>query len=71
MHVYVVQSGVLAYMYGVPSQGVVVDKEFEVALEEVRETRPTFRAVYDLVLPVHQEKWNEMMRRVRNAELQC
>ena len=41
-----------------------MDKEFEVALEEVRETRPAFRAVYDLVLPVHQEKWAQMRKRV-------
>ena len=47
----------------------MVDKEFEVALEEVRETRPAFRAVYDLVLPVHQEKWAQMHRVQSNLKV--
>ena len=36
---------------------MVVDREFEFVLSEIREERVNFRAVYDLVLPVHKEKW--------------
>ena len=43
-------------------QGVVVDNVFEEILDEIHETRPTFNITYDRVLPVHQDKYKEMLK---------
>ena len=38
----------------------MVDDQFEEVLDEIHETKPNFKIVYDQVLPVHQDKYDEM-----------
>lgn len=41
-------------------QGIVVDKLFEVVLEEIKEQRPYFVCLYDRSLPVHKQRWEDL-----------
>ena len=38
-------------------QGVVVDKEFDVIVDEIQERSPAFKVIYQRSLPIHKEKY--------------
>ena len=42
-----------------------MDKEFDSILDEIRQTRPDFRVVYDRALPIHKDKWLAMLEKAK------
>ena len=51
-------------MYASCPQGIVVDRDFQAILDDIRLTRP-FHVNYDLILPVKAVSRDEMLRRIQ------